>query len=111
MASRSITAALVHKTRESDFGKNDTISMRSSSSNAIKTFALSLALITRLKGTRKWPIDGSQELVVKLRFPQFCALLDDLNHYYPLADTAEPLVLLCGPKRLSPWTTQTKPTE
>ena len=31
--SRSIPAALVHKTRESEFGKNDTISMRSSSSN------------------------------------------------------------------------------
>ena len=28
------TAALVHKNRERDFGKNDTISIRSSSSNA-----------------------------------------------------------------------------
>ena len=35
MASQSIPAALVHKIRESDFGKNDTISMRSSSSNVI----------------------------------------------------------------------------
>ena len=35
MVSRSIPAALVHKTRESDFGKNDTISIRSPSSNAI----------------------------------------------------------------------------
>ena len=34
MASRSIPTALVHKTRESDFSKNDTISMRSSLSNA-----------------------------------------------------------------------------
>ena len=37
MASRSIPAALVHKTRESDFGKIDTISTRSSLSNAIST--------------------------------------------------------------------------
>ena len=36
LASRSIPAALVHKTRENDFCKNDTISMPSSSSNAIK---------------------------------------------------------------------------
>ena len=38
MASRSIPAALGHKTRESDFGKIDTISMRSSSSSAINSF-------------------------------------------------------------------------
>ena len=35
MTSWSIPAALVHKTHKSDFGKNDTISMHSSSSNAI----------------------------------------------------------------------------
>ena len=70
MASRSILAALVHKTRESDFGKNDTISMRSSSSNAkisfhshankihfhMKSFALSLAFIMRCATTRGCPI-------------------------------------------------------
>ena len=42
------------------FGKNDTISMRSYSSNAMKTtfiidFALSLAFIMRFTATRKWP--------------------------------------------------------
>ena len=47
MTSRSIPAALVHKIRESDFGKNDTISMRSSSSNAIiRTLAIS-RLVTK----------------------------------------------------------------
>ena len=37
MALRSIPLGLVHKTLESDFRKNDTISMRSPSSNAITT--------------------------------------------------------------------------
>ena len=49
MASRSIPLGMVHKTLESDFRKNDTISMRSPSLNAITTVKHSLQSFFLLK--------------------------------------------------------------
>ena len=56
MVSRLIPLGLVHKTLESDFRKNDTISTRSPSSNAIDVRPL-LTLLTKIniqiKGSAK----------------------------------------------------------